>query len=494
MRFSINRKDIFMVLNILRSKKVTKRVLLVILILIIPAFVLWGVGSLTDRPEPLGRIYGQKVYPEDLRESIQGIKAQVLMTYSGNLRAANSMLRDRELVNYMAWERLVLLAEAEKKDIRVPDATLTAFIASHPLFQRNGVFDAKIYEYILRNNFGMDSRRFEELLRENIKVRNIRRDITGGIEVTDAEALEFFRKMNDQVNLSYFVVPPPPVDEDTRIPRSELLDFYRLNISSFSEAPRVEAEYIAIPYTSRQERKAAMEMIREQYPGIRSGAEDLAGTAGELGLEYGRTGPFSEKDMIPGIKFSRGMQETVFQLETGEISSPVITGEDTGAIYIFRKTAEIPARTKPFAEVSDAVAVMLRKDKRRQAAFMKASSLMERVISGEMSFREAADSVGASPRKAENVSSDGYIDSVGPAENIVREARNKGEGELLSPKAAGNGAALIRVDRIIPAGKEAFAGQKDDIKLKLLSYKQRRAMEKWFQEKGSRVQLFRESR
>jgi hypothetical protein len=482
-----------MVLNILRSKKVTKRVLLAILILIIPAFVLWGVGSLTDRPDPIGRIYGQKVFPEDLRDSIKGIKAQVLMTYFGNLRAANAMLRDRELVNYMAWERMVMLAEAEEQDIKVPDTTVTAFIASHPLFQRNGAFDPKVYEYVLRNNFGMDGRRFEELLRENIKVRNIRRDIIGDIEVSDEEALEFFRRTNDKADLSYFIVPDPEPDKIREAPRSELLDFYRLNISAFAEPAQAEAEYITAPFGSARERKAVTEMIREHYPAIRS-AEDLAGKAAELGLEYGKTGPFAEKDMIPGIKHSRGLQETVFQLKKGGVSSPVIAGDDTGAIYIFRKTAEIPARTKPFDEVREEVAVMLRKDKSRRAAFTKATSLLERVTSGDISFEQAAGSVGATLRKAESVSPDGYIDSVGPAENIVQEARMRGKGSFLPPKAAGGGVALIRVDKVIPAPEEEFAEQKEDIKLKLLSLKQRRAMEKWFREKGDRVRLFREAR
>ena len=74
-----------MVLSILRSRKFSKRVLLALLVIIIPAFVFWGAGSLTDRPELIGTIGGTKVYPDDFMESFQGIKSQIFMSYYGNI-------------------------------------------------------------------------------------------------------------------------------------------------------------------------------------------------------------------------------------------------------------------------------------------------------------------------------------------------------------------------------------------------------------------------
>jgi len=54
-----------MVLSILRSRKFSKRILTALLILIIPAFLLWGVGSLKNRPGKIGKIDGKLIYSDE---------------------------------------------------------------------------------------------------------------------------------------------------------------------------------------------------------------------------------------------------------------------------------------------------------------------------------------------------------------------------------------------------------------------------------------------
>ena len=93
-----------MVLNILRSKKVAKKVLLGLLILIVPAFVLWGVGNLGEGPPSVGKISGRTISARDLAESVQGIHAQLVFSYYGDFQALNRILQNRSLINNMAWE------------------------------------------------------------------------------------------------------------------------------------------------------------------------------------------------------------------------------------------------------------------------------------------------------------------------------------------------------------------------------------------------------
>ena len=69
-----------MVMNVLRSRKFAKRVLFALLVLIIPAFVLWGVGSITQKPPVIGQIGRQKVRIDDLAKSAQGARIQILLT------------------------------------------------------------------------------------------------------------------------------------------------------------------------------------------------------------------------------------------------------------------------------------------------------------------------------------------------------------------------------------------------------------------------------
>ena len=113
------RKVSFMVLKIFRSKKFTKRTLIVLLVLIIPAFVLWGVGNLGSGPELIGKIEGRAVYPRDLAKSADGIKTQILFSHGDNFNVFSQILKNRVLINYMAWERLILLNASRGKSPKI---------------------------------------------------------------------------------------------------------------------------------------------------------------------------------------------------------------------------------------------------------------------------------------------------------------------------------------------------------------------------------------
>ncbi len=174
-----------MVMNILRSKKVTRNVLLALLVLIIPAFVLWGVGGLSKKPPMVGQIGNRKIFPDAFAKSRKGIRIQILFTYYQNYETLKKILQNRALVNHMAWERLVFLTASRDQRIKITDKDILFFISNHPLFQRKGAFDKEAYNYILRNNLSVEPREFEELVRENLQIRQFRQDLVNVIDVSE---------------------------------------------------------------------------------------------------------------------------------------------------------------------------------------------------------------------------------------------------------------------------------------------------------------------
>lgn len=171
-----------------RKKNVAKMVLWGLLILILPAFVLWGTGmgsSKNKGPSFAGKIDNRKVSFDDLGFSIMSIRGQVLLNYFNQPETLEKLVKNNPLIAKMAWDRLLMLAEANKHKIKVPDEELIHHIRSHPIFNRGGAFDDHIYAYVLKNNIGLPPRAFEEMMRENMKIQRLQEIIVKDAKTTD---------------------------------------------------------------------------------------------------------------------------------------------------------------------------------------------------------------------------------------------------------------------------------------------------------------------
>jgi hypothetical protein len=480
-----------MVLQTLRSKKFAKRVLIVLLILIIPAFVLWGVGNVMTRPGPVGKIDGRKVSMEDFLESRQAVKIQTLFAYYNDMDTLNKILQNRSLVNFMAWERLMLLSAIKGTNLRVSNDDVIYFITHHPLFQRNGVFDRNIYGYVLRNNLSMEPRQFEELVRQNLRVRAFRYYLTKDVSVSDEELLEAYRKSHDKVVISYFLIDKSAFSAEAAVTDEDVRSFYAKNENLFFEPEKVDVEYIEFPYDSGAEKESVLRKIEEMYPELVKAPSRFGEIAGSYGLRHGDTGPFSRDNVVSGITFFNEFQDAAFSLKEGEISSPVFSSPDKGVAYILRKTRIIERKPRSFQEVREEITTILKDEKCLELANRTANGLFDEVSSGSITFKEAAERVHAEIRTTGDIDINGYIDNVGPSGEIVLLALDTGEGKIMPPVLAKKGAFLGRVDRILHADEKAFESQKENFRNDILSRKQMAIMDKWFKENRGKTKLYK---
>jgi len=186
-------------LKFFRKKNIARLVLWSLLILILPAFVLWGTGmggSKNKGPTFVGVIDNRKVSFDDLGLSIMSIRGQILLNYFNQPEMMEKLSKNNPFIAKMAWDRLLMLKEANKNKIKVPDDELIRHIRSHPIFNRSGSFDDHIYAYVLKNNIGMSARVFEEMMRENMKIQRLQDTIAKDVKTADEKnkALEDWLK------------------------------------------------------------------------------------------------------------------------------------------------------------------------------------------------------------------------------------------------------------------------------------------------------------
>ena len=479
-----------MVLNILRSKKFAKKILILLLILIIPAFVLWGVGNLSNRPAPIGTIDGKIVSADDFVSSRKGTMVQVLLTYFSNYDTMNSILRNRPMINYMAWERLILLGAARKDKIKISNAQVTSFLASHPLFQRDGAFSKEVYAALLRNpSLSMTPREFEELVRQNLQVLTFRQKLLEGVTLTDEDILEAYKMNNDKVQLSLLIVDKDPFSTDVEVTDVEIKEAYDKNKEKFFIPERVDVEYIEIPYASDEEIELVTKRLETLYPEVTSSGLTLQAIAEKEKLRYGKTGPFSRDDIIPGITFSRTFQNLAFSLEKGKIGPPIFSGPNKGACYIMRKIDQTPMKPLEFEEVREDLKRALKDAKSIELARKYADEINSRLVAETSTFDAEAEAPGITLRSVGPVKADEYVENIGPARELVYRSRTAGKGNLIVPLIFQGGVFITRVDDITPADETAFSEQKEELRKNILLNKQTAVIEGWLKTRTQEIEL-----
>lgn len=184
-------------LKLFRHKNVAKIVLWGLLILILPAFVLWGTGSLSGSkgkgPKYVGKIHGRKVSFDEFAQSMVNARCQLILNYYNQPKILDGLLANESFMGRLGWDRLIMVREAGKAGIRISDKEVINYIKSLPVFLRDGKFDERFYQYILRNNLGMAPRGFEELVRENLEMRKLNDNLTKDIKVTELEVADAYR-------------------------------------------------------------------------------------------------------------------------------------------------------------------------------------------------------------------------------------------------------------------------------------------------------------
>ena len=479
-----------MVLKLFRSKKFTKRTLILLLILIIPAFVLWGVGNLGSGPKPIGKIDGKAVYPRDLEKSAEGIKAQILFSHGNNFNVFSQILKNRVLINYMAWERLILLNASRGKSPKIKNQDVISFISQHPIFQRNGVFDPAVYNYVLRNALSTDPRRFEELIRENLAIHFFRQSLLDGIEVSDEEVFEEFGKVSDKVTLSYVFIDKDSFLNEVSVNTEEAKTYYDANKDEFFDEAKVEVDCIEIPFQDAAERNSAIGKLKESLPGLVKNSAEFKKTAAEYGLTYAAPRPFSQGEIPDGLTFFKDFQIEAFRLEEGEISSPLFSSkDDAGTVYVLHKIKNIQPAQQDFDAVRENILKLLKEEKSITLAKKEADTLYEGMTENGVTLQQTAKKLNQKILTTESISSAGYIENIGPAKTVVLTARETGEGNIIPPVVLKNGVLLGVVEEIVSAEESDFDQQKEAFKKQLLDAKQMDRIQAWFDKNKSRIKL-----
>lgn len=160
--------------------KALRKRLKIILWMLLTAFILWGLGSaLATRQSPsvhVGMLYGRPVTVQAFQAAIESRRHRALLTYG---ERANQIVPPAELER-QAWDWLLLTTAAARARIRIHDREVIAELARWPMFQRDGRFDPRTYQLVVRYSLGTTPRAFEEEVRQQLTVATLMDRVAGG--------------------------------------------------------------------------------------------------------------------------------------------------------------------------------------------------------------------------------------------------------------------------------------------------------------------------
>jgi hypothetical protein len=349
-------------LKLLRHKNVAKIVLWGILILILPAFVLWGTGNLGSGkekgPKFVGLIDGKKVSFDDYYQSLVAIRAQIILNYFNQPSVMDIFMKNKRFLGKLAWDRLIMEREAEKLKIKISDSDLIGYIRSAPIFIRGGGFDDRIYEYVLKNNIGIYPRNFEEMMRRTLSIQRMNDILTKDVTATDADAVARYRQDNSKFKVLYALFASSDFLSEVSVPEDEIADYYERHKDEFL-MPAKTAEAGQEPMQPapladvRQNIKsvlgesaaaslaaaAAEEKYKEVSGAMSGGGASFDSACEKAGLKLTTTALFSKNDYLGGIGEASAVAAAASVLKTGDVSGPVNVRGGT----IFFKLLEVEA-------------------------------------------------------------------------------------------------------------------------------------------------------
>ncbi len=308
-------------LKILRNKKTAKKVWIILAIIIVPAFALWGIGgAIRSQKESgyVGKLFGRNIPALEFKDAMDAVRIQAIMQFGENFSEIRKYLN----LENEAWNRIMLLHEAKKYKISANDQEVIELIESYPFFQRKGRFDNKIYADILQYAFRTQPRIFEEQARQNLILSKLYKQVSDNVKIDAEEIKDGYRKANEEISISYIVSAPSDFVKNLNPSQQELKGYFADNSIVFKQPLSFNLEYVVLD--SEEKTKEAVAKLKKL---------GLARLAKESGLSIKETGLFSQTDPIPGIGWSPEVFNLISKLKIGQFSPPIHTDK---YFYILR--------------------------------------------------------------------------------------------------------------------------------------------------------------
>lgn len=488
--------------------------LLLVLILILPSFVLFGIegySRFVEGDRAVARVHGEPITVQEYEAARRAELDAARRQQAGNFDAVLMDSRERReaTLERLIEDRVIAAAVADGR-YAVSDVALRQAIAQQPGVQdENGRFDPARYQQMLAMR-GMSADQFEAAMRyelarqqvlqpvlasgvasetlvsallagmreeHTVRLRTFRvQDRLSAVEVSDAEVKAYYDanpeafQVPETVDAQYLVLDSESVIREVNVSDAELQSYYEQNRERFSTPEIREVSHIlVVPEGNGADALAAARQKAEDLLAkVRANPDTFAEVARAESADTGTAdnggslGQISRGAMVPAF------ENAAFALKQGEISDVVQT--DFG-LHLIKADRVVGGSVPALADVRDRLLEEIRLQQASERFGQAAGQLTQLVYDTPDSLQPAADALGltlqdakgitreGAPADAPAIFQDARVREALFARPVLRENQNSGVIEL-----APDELVAVRAVAVHPAGVRPLADVADSIR------------------------------
>jgi len=389
--------------------------------IIVVVFVFLGVGSFgSKRNDSVATINDESITIKEYQQEYKTVVEQMRARFGKNL---NDDILKALNVKQQALDSLIeqklILAQADKLEIRVSAKELQESLFAIKAFQKDGRFNMDQYKQVLSLN-SLNPEIFELLQRNAIRQQKVKEMVLSTVNVSDLEARDWYVFKNLKIAVDYLVFDPKdysdiiPTQEqmnsfynehkdtymsepklkavylkflpgdykdNVKITDTHIKDFYEQNPEQFKIPEKVEARHILIKVDKDAEEEKVNEALKRAQDIFKMAMDGQDFEA--LAKEYSE-GPSKENGGYLGVFERQSMvkpfADQAFSMKAGEISNPVRT---MFGWHIIKLIAKHDASVQTLAMASETIKNDLEKQEMQNMAYYKAGEAFDAVIDGD---------------------------------------------------------------------------------------------------------------
>jgi peptidyl-prolyl cis-trans isomerase D len=403
-------------MKFLRSQSQT--VLIVILGFLGLGFFFYGnsgnfLSSGSGGPTDFGRIDGEDLSVADLYGAVRSERTAELLNPSEQPPSQTQTAQN-------AWTRLLLLHEAAKLHIDVPDdpkvadAQLGAYIQALPEFQQNGAYDPKRLTMLLQYvHVSFDT--YASLMQDQMRIEAVYHALFSSLRGLAADVDAQYGKEYGPVQVSYVSFPLASYVASAKVTPAEIEAAYKadpMNTAYRTDEQR-QVEYVLFPLTPDQAKlpakakdpaiqalgEKALDFALALQPDPEASASaattppaaDFQAEAKKRGLTPVTTNLFPVGTPPAGLAPSPAFNNAAFALTTEDPVSKVVP-LDNGVVVMHLVKIQ-PSELKPLAGVTPAIEKQLQQAKGEEAQHAAATlsaAVLKATVAKSGDFKAAA--------------------------------------------------------------------------------------------------------
>ena len=347
-----------------------------LLLVLILSFALWGMSDFLkfDSGNYAIKIGNYEISKHEWDEMLRGKVQEVEQRFRKKLtnEELNSLGIKQQLATYMENNALLLL-EARRLGILIGDETVKQEILKVPTFQKDGKFDPKLLEQVLKS-IGLTEKDFITKIKEDLSRRYLVGAFTSNRLVIPDVVQQFINAFYETRKVKIIKVSKNAVQINKKPNRKDLMKFYEKNKNDFVTPEQRKVSYLVvgldnIPNKTKiddgklkklyeqkiflfkePEKREVNQIIFKSAQDANNAREELesGGTFEQVAKKFNGDLTHMKLGTVLEEELGDNISSIIFNLQKDKISIPV---ETPMGWHLFKVLKITPSSTKSFEEV-----------------------------------------------------------------------------------------------------------------------------------------------